>query len=174
MDHQNSRLTDLSWVPCEWGFPCGSAGKESACNVGDLGSIPGLGRCSWERNGYHTPVFWPGEFHGLYSPWGCKELDTNEQLSLSTWVRVTPNLHVSTILVAELHAVLWNSAVVNRSLLFTRPPSCHQNVAMGPSRVTWGMWSIPPVRQWVGECPEGKTTGTKPHAHLSLASGHHI
>ena len=29
------------------------------------------------------PVFWPREFHGLYSPWGCKELDTTEQLSLS-------------------------------------------------------------------------------------------
>ena len=32
------RLTSKS------GFPCGSVGKESACNVGDLGSIPGLGR----------------------------------------------------------------------------------------------------------------------------------
>ena len=34
-----------------------------------------------------TPVFWPGEFHGLYSPWGRKESDTtehrNEQLSFS-------------------------------------------------------------------------------------------
>ena len=29
-----------------------------------------------------TPVFWPGEFHGLYSPWGCKELDTTEWLLL--------------------------------------------------------------------------------------------
>ena len=29
------------------------------------------------------PELWPGEFHGLYSPWGCKELDTTEQLSLS-------------------------------------------------------------------------------------------
>ena len=38
------------------GFPCGSVGKESACNVGDLGLKPGLGR---------SP--------GLYSPWGCKE-----------------------------------------------------------------------------------------------------
>ena len=27
-----------------------------------------------------TPVFWPGEFHGLYSPWGHKESDTSEQL----------------------------------------------------------------------------------------------
>ena len=29
-----------------------------------------------------TPVFWPGEFYGLYSPWGCKEWDTTERLSL--------------------------------------------------------------------------------------------
>ena len=33
-------------------FPCGSAGKESTCNVGDLGSIPGLGRSPGEGNGY--------------------------------------------------------------------------------------------------------------------------
>ena len=34
------------------GFPCGSAGKESACDVGDLGSIPGLGRSPGEGKGY--------------------------------------------------------------------------------------------------------------------------
>ena len=34
------------------GFPGGSDGKESACNVGDLGSIPGLGRFPGEGNGY--------------------------------------------------------------------------------------------------------------------------
>ena len=33
------------------GLPCGSAGKESACNAGDLGSIPGLGRSPGEENG---------------------------------------------------------------------------------------------------------------------------
>ena len=33
--------------------------------------------------GEGTPVFWPGEFHGLYSPWGSKESDMTEQLSLS-------------------------------------------------------------------------------------------
>ena len=37
---------------CILGFPCDSAGKESTCNVGDLGSIPGLGRSLWERKGY--------------------------------------------------------------------------------------------------------------------------
>ena len=34
------------------GFPDSSAGKESACNVGDLGSIPGLERCPGEGKGY--------------------------------------------------------------------------------------------------------------------------
>ena len=34
------------------GFPCGSAGKESVCNVQDLSSIPGLGRSPGERKGY--------------------------------------------------------------------------------------------------------------------------
>ena len=34
------------------GFPCGSAGKESTCNAGDLSSIPGLGRSPGEGNGY--------------------------------------------------------------------------------------------------------------------------
>ena len=33
----------------KWGFPGGSAGKESACNAGDLGPIPGLGRFPWRR-----------------------------------------------------------------------------------------------------------------------------
>ena len=55
------------------GFPCGSAGKESACNAGDLSSIPGFGKIPWRRERLPTPVFWPGESHGLYSPWGHKE-----------------------------------------------------------------------------------------------------
>jgi len=63
------------------GFPGGSAGKESACNVGDLGSIPGLGRYPGRGNGY------PLQCSGLEnSPWGCKELDRTEQLSLSIHV----------------------------------------------------------------------------------------
>ena len=33
-----------------------------------------------------TPVYWPGEFHGLYSPWDSKELDMTEKLSLFTFI----------------------------------------------------------------------------------------
>ena len=104
------------------GFPgssVGKAGKESACNAGDPGSIPGSGRSpgegigyplqyswaslmaqlvknlstmqetwvslgwknTWRRERLPTPVFWPGEFHGLCSPRGRKESDTAERPS---------------------------------------------------------------------------------------------
>ena len=42
--------------------------------------ILGLGRHPGERNNLPTPVFWPGEFHELYSPQDCKESDTAERL----------------------------------------------------------------------------------------------
>ena len=47
------------------GFPCGSAGKESACNVGDLGLIPGLGRSPGEGKGY------PLQYSGLENSMDC-------------------------------------------------------------------------------------------------------
>ena len=53
----------------------GSAGKKSAYNVGDH---PWVGKIPWRRECLPTPVFWPGEFHGLYSSWGHKESDTTE------------------------------------------------------------------------------------------------
>ena len=52
---------EKGWLPTPvfLGFPCGSAGKESACNAGDLGSIPGLGRFPREGKGY------PLQYSGL-------------------------------------------------------------------------------------------------------------
>ena len=47
---------DLSILLAHLGFPAGSAGKESACNAGDLGSIPGSGRCLWRRAWQPTPA----------------------------------------------------------------------------------------------------------------------
>ena len=48
-----------------FGFPGGSAGKESACNAGDLGWIPGLGRSPGERKGY------PLQYSGLENSVDC-------------------------------------------------------------------------------------------------------
>ena len=66
----------------------GSDGKEFACNAGDLGLIPGLGRIPWRMEWQPTPVFLPGEFHEQrslagYSSWGCRDSDMTEQLTLS-------------------------------------------------------------------------------------------
>ena len=53
--------------------------------TGRPGFNPWVKKIHWRREGVPTPVFWPGEFHGLYSPRGRKESDTTEQLSLSPW-----------------------------------------------------------------------------------------
>ena len=64
------------------GFPCGSAGKESTCNAGDLGSSPGSGRSPGERKGY------PLQYSGLENSIDCivhgvAESDTTKRLTLS-------------------------------------------------------------------------------------------
>ena len=45
---------------------------------------PWVEKIPWRRERLPTPVFWPGEFHGLYSPWGHKESNRTEQILLST------------------------------------------------------------------------------------------
>ena len=92
------------------GFPCGSAGKESACHVGDLGSIPGLGRSPGEGKGSSLQYSGLREFHALYSPWGCKELDTTGRLSLWLWIsRPDSRCHlpVGLVLLEALNAWSW-------------------------------------------------------------------
>ena len=74
--------------PCFPGFPDGSVSKESACNVGDLGSIPGLGR---SPGGGHVNLSQNSCLenpHGQrslagYSLWGHKKSDMTERLSLN-------------------------------------------------------------------------------------------
>ena len=63
-------------------------GKESTCNEGDLGSIPGLGRYPGEGKGY--PPQYSDLENSIDSPRGHKELDTTEQLSLSTTLKGFP------------------------------------------------------------------------------------
>ena len=69
------------------GFPGGSAGKGSTYNEGDLGSVPGLGRCPGEGNGY------PLQYSGLKNPMDCIVLRVAKsgarlsdfQLTLGPW-----------------------------------------------------------------------------------------
>ena len=56
----NRNLSSFKPTPVFLGFPCGSTGKETCCNVRDLASVLGLGRSPGEGKGYPTLVFWPG------------------------------------------------------------------------------------------------------------------
>ena len=63
------------------GFPHSSVGKKIRLQHRRPQFDSWVGRIPWRRERLSTPVFWPGEFHGL-SLWGCKELDKTEQISL--------------------------------------------------------------------------------------------
>ena len=65
------------------GLPCWLSWKRIRLQCGRSGFDPWVEKIPWRRERLPTPVFWPGEFLGLYSPWGCKELDMTEWLSLS-------------------------------------------------------------------------------------------
>ena len=74
--------------------PGGSDPKESACNVGDVGSIPGSGRFPGRRHGNPPQYSCLENPHGRrslagYSPWGCKESDMTERLTLSALIAET-------------------------------------------------------------------------------------
>ena len=93
-------------VVCISGFRGGSDGKESTCNAGDVGLIPRLGRSPGEGHGnplQYSCLENPCGQRSLVgcSPWGCKELDTTEWLSMrarththTQCIYVNPNLPV--------------------------------------------------------------------------------
>ena len=73
-----------------WAFPSGFDHKEASCNAGDLGSIPGLGRCPEGGLGNSLQYSCLENPHGQKSlagssPWGRKESDMTELLSTHTY-----------------------------------------------------------------------------------------
>ena len=95
----NSWVGEIHWrkdrlpTPVFLGFPCGSAGKESARNAGDLGLIPGLGRSPGEGKGY------PLQYSGLENSVDCTvrgvaKSQTRIFPPTQSWVQVpTPVCH---------------------------------------------------------------------------------
>ena len=81
---------DLSWISGSGRYPREGIGYliqyswasimaqlvRNSPTMWGTGFNPWVGKIPWERERLPTPVFWPGEFHGLYSPWDCKESDT--------------------------------------------------------------------------------------------------
>ena len=70
-----------------FGFPLWLSWQRIHLQCRRPGFDPWVGKIPWRRERLSTPVFWPGEFHGLYSPWGHKDSDTTEQLS-HTYIHV--------------------------------------------------------------------------------------
>ena len=75
-----------------WGFPWGSAGKESTRNAGDLGLIPELGRYPGEGKGY--PLQYSGLMNSIVHHGFHKESDTTEPLSLSLSFHIHLTIHI--------------------------------------------------------------------------------
>ena len=106
----NTFLSKFCWslsVGITW-IPGGSDSKESACDAGDPGSIPG-----WEdplEKGMALPIFLPREFHGQRSPagcsqWGHKELDTSERLTHNTHIAWIGN-YIGSVIVLQVALLL--------------------------------------------------------------------
>ena len=91
-----------------FGLPWFSDGKESACNAGDPGLIPGSGRSPGERNGYPLQYSCLRRSHGQrrlagYSPWGHKE---SKQLTLSFHFHAYIHLPFGIYRVSFMHQAL--------------------------------------------------------------------
>ena len=136
-------------TPVFLGFPGGWDGKESACNAGDLGSIPGLETPPGGAHGNPLQYSCLENPHGQkclvgYSPWGCKELDMTEWLS-------TAQLMYNIVLVSALQQsdsvihLIYN----NLHLLISPNPSyaplpCGNHTSVKPWTLKW--WNQGPER----------------------------
>ena len=76
------------------GFPGGSAGQKSACNAGDLGSIPGLGRSPGDGKGY------PLQYSGLENSTDCIVHGVTK-----SWIGLS-NFHVTSMTLAKVKSKL--------------------------------------------------------------------
>ena len=108
----------MGFCICVLGLPWWLS-KESACNAGDAGSIPGLGLSPGEGKWQPTPVFLPGKSYGQrrlvgYSPWDHRELDTTEWL-------ITHNVHTA-LLLSQVPASHHSTFFITFPYRFLLPP----------------------------------------------------
>ena len=91
------------------GFPNGSEGKESACNAGDPGSIPELGRCPGEGNSY------PLQYSALYSPQGAKSQTRLSDFHVHLSETQFSHLYNGCGKTPSLTGLLWKSIKIKKS-----------------------------------------------------------
>ena len=110
-----------------WGLPRWHSGKESACQWRRHKRHrfnPWVRKIPWNRKWQPTPVFFPGKFHRQrslvsYSPWGCKESDTAEWLSMLTHTHTHTHTHQS---VSQFSCSVVSNSLRPLGLQCARPP----------------------------------------------------
>ena len=123
------------------GFSSATDGKDSACNVGDLSSIPGLERSPGGGHGNPLQYSCLGNPHGQrslvgYSPWGCKELDMTEQLTLSFSSYLSCTLSVCSVFKATVNLFSRGSD------RFTYPPAMYEGSDFSTSLLAFGTVTV--------------------------------
>ena len=154
------------------GLPGGSDDKESTCNLGDLGSIPGLRRCSGE--GPDNPLQYSclENPHGQrslegYGPWGGKESDMTERLSMHTG----PKYHEQTFenrLTQSMMGVCKNLISVVPSPRKKDAPECRTRPGSA-HRIYFG---ISDKQKLPGEVQQGFSSLLSKEVWTNLVSGH--
>ena len=126
------------------GFPCGSAGKESTCNIGDLGLIPGLGRFPEEEKGY------PLQYSGLENSMDCivhGVTKSQTQVSLSRHIKKYGQISLK----AKIHKTTFVLKCVTQPDFL---PVCSVSILnhSWPTKWIWLrfleilLWNIPPQK----------------------------
>ena len=130
------------------------------------GFYPWVGKIPRRREWLPTPVFWPGEFHGLCSPWVCKELHMTDRVSLSLsqpWIgsckaHQKPSCNFT---------LFFTEGLRKRGLLYTLPsPSPTPHRKKPTIQLGIGLWLLESVGLF-GGCPESYLPG----ADLSQVAG---
>ena len=116
---------------------------------GRPGFNPWVGKIPWRRNGLRTPLFWPGEFHGLYSPWGHTESDITERpFSFSLFLVNGTSVQFSHSVVSDS---LWPT-----ELQQARPHCPSPTLGVHPNPCSLSRWCHPTISSSVipFSCPQ--------------------
>ena len=111
----------LGLISFKMGFPCDSAGKESTCNVGDPGSIPGLGRSSGEGKGY------PFQYSGLENVMDCIVLGVAKSQTWLSKFHFPLGLTGFISLLSKGLSRVFSSTTIQKHQLFGVQPSLRSN-----------------------------------------------
>ena len=117
----------LAYSRITWWFPCWLSWERILLQCGRPGLNPWVGKIPWRRERLPTPVFWPGEFHGMYSPWGRKEHDWATFTFRITWHQILVFAACYKHLSLSQFYEIWKISLEKKHGLSTQQHFCHFN-----------------------------------------------